>query len=107
MKALVLAVAACGAPQKPAAEATAVIEGKVTDAATGQPVAGVEVYVMVPEESEGVAGQTTTRADGTYHIDIAPGPYTVILPRSGREHFDVTLKAHEVKHVDLVSHTRH
>jgi protocatechuate 3,4-dioxygenase beta subunit len=51
--------------------APASLQGQVTDAATGQPIAGVLVEIVG-------LGSVTTLADGTYGIiGIPPGTYTV------------------------------
>jgi protocatechuate 3,4-dioxygenase beta subunit len=65
-----------------------VVTGKVTDAATGQPVAGVLLYTSrVIEELAmaglGIDGPTVeTGADGTYRLPLPPGKYWHLYPSS-------------------------
>jgi hypothetical protein len=54
------------------------INGTVTDAGTGLPVAGIVVTLMQPNPSWVIAGSTTTAADGTYHFGaLANGQYAL------------------------------
>lgn len=50
------------------------IKGTVTNATTGNPVAGATVSVDPAPDS---GGSTTTAADGTYTLELAAGEYTV------------------------------
>lgn len=58
--------------------ASASIEGRVTDAESGQPVAGVAVHVEDPRRHE------LTHADGVFHLlQLPPGRYTVVFEGLG------------------------
>jgi hypothetical protein len=81
-----LVLAGCGDGGIPAAQNYAVVFGRVYDAATNQPVAGVSIAVDVVDTA-------TTGADGTYSVanvplgqtdvsvDLPPG-YVVAAPAS-------------------------
>ena len=55
---------------------TGVIEGTVTDASTGQPIAGATVTV-------GSVASTTTDSQGHYSVEVEPGTYTVTASADG------------------------
>ena len=58
------------------------ITGRVTDATTGKPISGLQVYLANPQ-GQGVASGATG-ADGTYTIaGVTPGPYVVGFGRTG------------------------
>jgi len=48
------------------------INGTVTDAGTGLPVAGITVTLLQPNPSWVIVGSTTTDADGDYHFGSLP-----------------------------------
>ncbi len=48
------------------------VKGKITDASTGEPVAGANIVI------EGTTNGTTSAADGTYSINV-PGPQSVLI----------------------------
>ena len=73
---------------------SAVVSGKVTDAATGQPVADVGITTQRQIASTGMLNMpiegpvTRTRADGTYHMRLPPGTwyaYAAYLPPGYRD----------------------
>ena len=67
---LVLAVAAAlAAPAASSAQPPGAIAGRVRDAATGLPVAGIEVQVLLYPGDTLVAGRAVTDAAGRYRID--------------------------------------
>ena len=73
-----LALALLAFPALAGAQNAGTIRGRVSDAATGAPVAGVQVRV------EGTALGTQSRPDGTYSITGAPpGSQFVMLRRVG------------------------
>lgn len=60
------------------------IGGIVTDAATGQPIAGAEVSI----QSVGA----TTGPDGSYYVGrLSPGQATLVVSRSGYETFEAAI----------------
>ena len=70
------------------------ISGLVTDQATGQPIADVDVWVDNLVEGEGGGNGTRSRSDGTYTIEgLASSTYHVIAEKDGyvREHWQETL----------------
>ena len=62
-------------PALAAAQGTGAIRGKVTDAATGSPLVGVQVRV------DGTTIGTVTGSDGTYTINGAPAAKATTLSR--------------------------
>ena len=64
----------------PAAAQTGAVHGTVTDSATGSPLAGVHVEVLVPQPVR----TTTTDARGRFRLrGLTPGRYTVSFVRLG------------------------
>ena len=73
-----LALAVFASPTLTLAQGTGIIRGRITDAATGAPVLGVQVRV------EGTALGAMTDADGTYTITgVTPGSRAVTTRRVG------------------------
>ena len=73
-----LALAVLALPSLAIGQGTGIIRGRVTDAATGAPVLGVQVRV------EGTTTGAQTGADGTYTITgVAPGSRAVTTRRVG------------------------
>lgn len=83
--AMVVGLAACGGPAIPPAQPYATITGRVYDAATNEPIAGVTV-------TGSVILTATSASDGTYKIPnfpigpnevqvTAPPGYTVVQPQ--------------------------
>ncbi len=64
-----------GAPREQGADRHAVerLEGRVTDASTGEPIPAVNVRIL------GTSRGTITNADGRYRLPIGPGPETVVF----------------------------
>ncbi len=64
-----------GAPQGPGAERDAAgrLEGRVTDASTGEPIPAVNVRIL------GTSKGTVTNADGRYRLPVGPRPVTVVF----------------------------
>ena len=78
--------------------ATASIEGRVVDAITGAPLAGVVVHVEDPRRHE------VTHEDGEFHLTrLPPGRYTLLFERFGyaTRALEVTLGLAEVKSIDV------
>ncbi len=76
------------APKKPAAPEQVVIAGVVSDAATGQPVAGAIVY------KKGARRGVRTDRYGRYVLRFPPGDYTIVVqayPRYLTQEIPVTL----------------
>ena len=67
---VVLAILALAAPL-PALAQTGTVAGRVTDAASGAPIAGVTVQIV------GTAMGVFSGADGRYTLQVQPGVYTV------------------------------
>ena len=59
------------------AQQTGTLTGRVTEAANGTPLAGVQVRLV------GTVQGAVTREDGTYRIQVPPGSYTVRAIRIG------------------------
>ncbi|HEX2203094.1 MAG TPA: TonB-dependent receptor [Longimicrobium sp.] len=80
-RSLVLALLAAllaGGPAAAQAARRGAVHGTVTDAATGEPVAGAAVRLREPGRRE------VSHADGTFHFDALPaGSYTVSVERIG------------------------
>ncbi|MEQ1747281.1 MAG: carboxypeptidase regulatory-like domain-containing protein [Saprospiraceae bacterium] len=55
--------------------------GKITDE-TGSPLVGAEIRAL---NNTDLAGKTTTDTAGAYHLELAPGTYTVDISAPGRE----------------------
>jgi len=73
-----LALALLASPSFAAGQGAGIIRGRVTDAATGEPLAGVMVRV------EGTTIGAQTNAEGNYSIvGVAPGPQSVSTRRLG------------------------
>ncbi len=83
---------------KPHYERAAYLEGRVTDAATGQPLARVKVVV------QGTPNADITRSDGTFKTGAgAPGTYSVTLGKVGYKSLvltDVELKRGETTWIE-------
>jgi outer membrane receptor protein involved in Fe transport len=56
---------------------TGTITGKVVDGA-GKPLSGARIGIAGPKATE-----TTTKPDGTYHVDVPPGIYRVTIAAAG------------------------
>src|SRR6266516_1791142 len=67
----------CAAALPAAAQTTGVIRGKVTDAATGRPVDGAQVYVVGTELG------TLSNADGQYQFAVRAGAVELRTRRVG------------------------
>jgi len=73
-----LALAVCGISQTAPAQGAASISGKVTDARSGEPMAGVQI--VIPGTTQGVV----TNAAGEYRIgEVASGPVRLRARRIG------------------------
>jgi len=78
------------APKKPAAPEQVVIAGVVSDASTGQPVAGAVVY------QKGATQGVRTDRYGRYVLSLPPGEYTIVVqayPQYLAQEIPVTLTA--------------
>ena len=66
------------------------VEGMVTELATGEAVAGVDVTALTGEGDESHAvNQATTWEDGSYRMTLPPGgEYTLVVSGAGRPHSD-------------------
>src|SRR5215208_5315687 len=60
-------------PSEIAAQATAVLTGRITDRQNGQPLSGVNVRVP------GTAQGTVSRTDGTYRLSLPAGRYPILV----------------------------
>lgn len=84
---------------KPVYERAAYLEGRVTDADSGQPLPRVKVVV------QGTAYTDTTRPDGTFKTGAGtPGTYTVVLGKVGYQSLtltDVVLKRGETTWIEV------
>ncbi len=84
---------------KPTYERAAYLEGRVTDAETGQSLGRVKVVVQSTHNTD------TTRPDGTFKTGAgAPGTYTVVFGRVGYESLtltEVVLKRGETTWVEV------
>src|SRR5262245_25855623 len=95
---LVLIAAGGAAAQSPAATGTGVVEGRVVDAATGDPLPGATVFVT------GTAGQTATNRDGVFRLGGVPaGSRSVVVTYLGRqdEVLDATVVAGATRRLDV------
>lgn len=83
------------------AEPDGQVQGVVTDANDGQPVAAAAVTATDGDGT--VVGETSTGADGGYGLALAPGSYTVTAsaPDYGSASADVTVEPEQVSTVDL------
>ncbi len=82
------------------AQATGSVEGRITDASSGEPLA----YANVVVQAEGVERGSSTDARGRYRIgDLPPGAYrlTVSIVGYAKESQRVIIEAGEVRTVDL------
>ena len=71
----------CAGPHTLADSATGRLQGRVSDAASDGPLAGVEVSV----ESRAATRVTTTDADGRWRVgNLVEGDYTVVMRRGAR-----------------------
>jgi TonB-linked SusC/RagA family outer membrane protein len=64
---------------------TRVVTGRVTDAATGEPMSGAEVLVS------NTTIRTTTREDGTFSLGIPVGRVSILIRRIGYRRFLIDL----------------
>ena len=84
--AIALAATACATPPRPTAEAVrrsanarAVVEGRVSDAA-GRPVSGVAVWGLPREKDLGWSSPAVTDGAGRFRLSlVAPGEYGFLL----------------------------
>jgi len=67
--AVTLAVALLALPGLVHGQATATVSGRVTDAATGEPISSASIRAV------GTQAGATTRADGSYRLTLPPGSY--------------------------------
>jgi iron complex outermembrane receptor protein len=72
-----LAVIGLFAVQTAAHAQTGTLAGRVTDAAGGRPLGGVQIRLV------GTVQGAITRDDGTYRVQVAPGSYTLRAMRIG------------------------
>jgi hypothetical protein len=75
------------------------LTGKVTDAATNEPLSGVSITIK--GRKAGVASIT----DGTYIFSLAPGSYTIsvsYLSYQKKELSDVIIKAGQTTFLDII-----
>jgi hypothetical protein len=91
----------------PTAIAAAQIYGTVTDAETGRPIEGAEVYVYDPgsketKQKDGVY-QTKTDGRGYYELDCDPGDYNIYVSKDGYEAYNeaVTLDGDMKRDIEL------
>jgi TonB-dependent receptor len=56
-----------------------VVEGRVVDAASGEPLPGAQVVVT------GVAAETSTDRDGRFRLAVPAGPHSVVITYLGRK----------------------
>jgi uncharacterized repeat protein (TIGR01451 family) len=85
-----------------AVTAPAVITGTVTDAETGAPIAGAEIVATFFRGGGG--GRTTTDADGSYRLALAPGTYNLAASAFGyerTEHLNISVGADERRREDF------
>src|SRR5262245_582418 len=54
------------------------VEGRVVDAASGEPLPGAKVLVT------GLAGEASTDRDGRFRLSVPPGPHSVVVTYLGR-----------------------
>ncbi len=87
-----------------AAQQTAAVNGRVTDAAEDLPLAGANVLILDEDGSEMVTG-AATGSDGRFNITgLAPGSYTIAVRFVGfqEERRSLTLAASETRTIDFV-----
>ncbi len=78
------------------------ISGVVTDDEAGDPIAGAEVAATAFRDQ--ASGQTTTAADGSYHLEVAPGTYDLTASAFGyvsQEHSNVQVESDEQRREDF------
>lgn len=86
-------------PQAAAAQETGALRGRVEDATTGRPIAGVRIAV------QGTVFETLTARDGTYQIDEVPaGPVNIRLefPLYATSTERVTVRPNRVTEADFL-----
>jgi hypothetical protein len=97
-------VAACGGPQVPPAANYGTITGRVFDAATGQPIAGVTVKVdVILVGTSGSDGryQIGTVPIGTYQMDVPSPPTGYTAPNLNAAPFAGSVLAGQTIVVDI------
>jgi RNA polymerase sigma factor (sigma-70 family) len=80
------------------------IRGKVTDKATGKPVAAGVEYLALPDnphrdDARGLGGETWTRPDGSFEVVGLPGRGLVVA-RAGRDRYLTGPRADKISEVD-------
>lgn len=82
---------------------TAKITGTIKDNSNNEFLYGVNVIVTGANDTVNVKTGTTTDFDGKYTLDLSAGTYTITYQYIGfhRERMKITLKAGEVKTLDL------
>jgi TonB-dependent receptor len=96
--AFILLVLLVAIPRLRAQSGSGVIEGRVTDSATGNPLPGAKVTVA------GASGETSTDRDGIYHLASVPsGERTLVVTYLGRadQTAQVTVAAGDVAKLDV------
>ena len=95
--AVVLSVALLPARPLAAQGSSATLTGRVTDAASGNPLSGARVSLI------GTAAVATTRGDGTYRLGVRPGTYElrVTMIGYGAERRPVTVAAGQTTTEDV------
>lgn len=84
VRVLALIAIVAGGPSRVYAQATAAaagaIDGRVVDAATGEPLPGARIVVT------GTAAEASTDRDGRFHlVSVPPGPRTLVVTYLGRK----------------------
>jgi TonB-dependent starch-binding outer membrane protein SusC len=69
---------------------TTKITGKVTDAYSNVPLAGVSVQI------KGTSVKTVTKKDGTYSIDLPKGGKTIVINNAGYKILEIDIKGRKV-----------
>lgn len=79
------------------AQSNGIVKGKITDAASGEPLPGTNVMVV------GQQFGTATKNDGSYQISLKPGNYTLKLSYVGYKTFkeSIVIKANETIEKDF------